>query len=163
MLIVPIEGDKITTKDDGEFVVVGYNNYKTKGPAAFVDAGFRRPTMVIYFFDIEKINGVRVEYQQGSKIFSAMGIVKRKIHLPQINDLIVVATGDLLNSNDGKVKVVGHKLHNKQAGLGKGLLIKGEDEVLYRMKEVLDIKRAVGDDRFDRKKFQKIYNDYLGY
>jgi hypothetical protein len=162
MLIVPIAGDKITIKDSDRkpLSVISYTNYKLK-PAVYVHTGIRKPSVAIYFFDIETINDVRVDYIPSQKVFFAYGNIKRKIHLPQPNDLIVVDNSDIDENN--LVKVEKLSLHNKAEGLGKGLLIKGDDDKYYRLSDILDIKRAIGDDFFDRKKFLKIYDDYRGY
>lgn len=163
MLVVPIIGDKVKTHDGGEHEVVGYNNYKTKGPAVFADGGFRKPPLTIYFFDIDRINGVRVTFQNGSKVLDAHGILKRKYQLPQINDTIIVASGDPMDDEGGKVLVKNLKLHNKQAGLSRGLLVLGDDDILYGLKEIIDIKRREGGTSlFDMKKFQRLYSEYTG-
>lgn len=166
MLVVPIAGDMVTVKDSDKkpLKVLAYTNYKTK-PAVYVDVGFRKPSLAIYFFDIATINGIRVEYVPAQKVFAAFGKVKRKIHLPQQNDLIVVNKKgvDIFDRDDDKVKVEKLSLHNKAEGLGKGLLVKGEDGNYYRLSEIYDIERGIGDDRFDRKRFLKLYDDYIGY
>lgn len=166
MLVVPIAGDKITVKDSDRkpLTVISYTNYKSK-PAVYVDVGFRKPSLAIYFFDIESINGVRVEYVPGQKVFSAYGNIKRKIHLPQPNDLITVVklNIDVFDNENDKVQVEKLSLHNKTEGLGKGLLIKCDDDKYYRLSEIIDIHRAIGDDFFNKKRFLKIYDDYRGY
>ena len=59
MIIVPISGDTITTKEGGKFTVSGFNNYKEKGPAVFChqtlmndDGTPALNVITIYFFDI---------------------------------------------------------------------------------------------------------------
>ena len=163
MLVVPLKGDTIVTKDGGRFKVLSYTNFKTKGPGVYVDHGFKRSKLVIYFFDIEKINGVKVEYNTSMKIFKAFGIVKRKIHLPQENDTIVaeVKFDGELHKIENKVKKL--KLHQRGM-LGYGLLIYVEDrDDPIRLKNIVDIDRAISESSFDRDKFLSIYEEYMGH
>lgn len=169
MQIVPLPGDTIVTKDGAELLVAGYNNFKSKGPAVFCKESEQNSQFItVYFFDIEKINDVRVEFSNSSKIFNALGRVKRKIHLPQPHDFIFVFGKNEGDENDNfndskKVKVVGYKLHNKKNGISKGLLIEDEDKNVYMLDEVLDLKREIGTTYFERKHFLRIYKDYLGH
>jgi hypothetical protein len=166
MFIVPLVGDMIETKDGGELKVLAYTNYKTKGPAVYVDHEAGTPDVAIYFFDIEKINGVNVKFNNTAKVFEALGKVKRRIHLPQPHDTIVVikANTELVDSENDTVQVKSLKLHNKTIGLARGLVIIGEDDNVYRLEDIIDIKRATGGDlNFTRKKFLTIYKEYRGY
>ena len=172
MVIVPLPGDKIETKDGAKLSVVGFNNFKSKGPAVYCrqagEDGDTSPFITIYFFDIEKINDVRVEFSQSSKVFTAYGRVKRKIHLPQPHDTIFVFGKSNEDEKEGfddskQVKVVGFKLHSKKHGVSKGLLIEDEDKNVYMLDEVLDLRRDVGSTVFDRKTFLRIYKEYLGH
>lgn len=160
MWVVPIDGDNITTADKLDFTVIGYTNFKTKGPAVYVESDSGTEAPPVYFFDIEKLNGVEVEFPGSSKILNAVGLLKRKIHLPQKHDIISVA-GDGEEQKHVKVKEL--KLHNKNLGLSKGLVVICEDGEKYGLGEIEDIKRVSGDSFFDKKKFQQTYKDYLGY
>jgi hypothetical protein len=161
MLIVPLAGDKIQTKDGMEFTVLEYTNYKERGPAVYVEHTASIPSDAVYFFDIAKINGVSVTFGNG-KVFKAAGAVKRKLHLPQPGDTITVRTSDAAVD----LKVSGLKLHSKTEGLAKGLLIQvkleGETKY-YRLGQIIDIHRSIGNDMFDRSKFLRTYKDYAGY
>jgi hypothetical protein len=161
MLIVPLAGDKIETKDGVEFTVLAYTNYKERGPAVQVEHTAAVPSDAVYFFDIIKINGISVTLGSG-KVFKAAGNVKRKYHLPQPGDLITVRSGNA----PADQQVSGLKLHNKTEGLTKGLLVttKGEGEnVNFRLGNIVDIQRSIGNDMFDRNKFLRYYRDYTGY
>lgn len=169
MQIVPLPNDVIQTKDGASLTVVGYNNFKSKGPAVYCKNGDDPAFLTIYFFDIEKVNDVRVEFSNSSKIFTALGRVKRKIHLPQPHDVIsVFEKSEEGSDKDGfddskKVKVKGFKLHSKKYGVSKGLLIEDEDGEVYMLDEVLDLKRDSGTTIFDRKTFLRIYKEYTGH
>ena len=62
-----------------------------------------------------------------------------------------------------KVKVKELKLHNKNIGLSRGLVILGDDAVIYSLESINRIKRSHGDSFFDKSQFLKLYKDYLGY
>mgnify|MGYP003588707629 FL=1 len=162
MLVVPLPKDTITTKDGAELEVIAYTNFKSKGPAVYVEHQAGTPAVAVYFFDIEKINGVRVEFNTSSKVFTALGNIKRKIHLPQPNDQIIIQSADPEAEPD-IIEVKDLKLHSKQIGLGHGMVIRDKDGKVFRLADVFDIKRAVGGDSFDKKKFLKLYSEYRGY
>lgn len=165
MNVVPLSGDNIETTDGGLYTVVSYTNYKPKGPAVYVTvqgAEQTSATPVIYFFDIQKIQDVHVEFDNSSKTFKAAGKIKRLYHLPQVNDKISILKDDTPADKDNDViKVEKLKLHNKSEGISKGLLICGED-TCYMLDDILAIDRVIGSDSFDRRKFLKLYKDYTG-
>lgn len=169
MWVVPIAGDNITTTDNVQATVKSYSNFKSKGPCVYVesDSG-EKVAAPIYFFDIKELNGVQVEYPSSSKILNAMGFLKRKLHLPQKHDVITVHKKEH-NEEEAesaptiKVKVRELKLHNRNIGLSRGLVIIGEDDEQYSLGDILDIKRVSGDSYFDQKKFMRTYDDYVGY
>lgn len=164
MFVVPLPKDKISTKDGAELEVVAYTNFKSKGPAVYVEHQAGTPAVAIYFFDIEKINGVRVEFNQGSKVFTALGHIKRKTHLPQQNDQLVVKKPSEDNPEETTIiEVKELKLHSKQLGLGRGLLIRDKENNFFRLDDVININRAVGSDSFNRKRFLRLYSEYRGY
>jgi hypothetical protein len=164
MFVVPLPKDVITTKDGAELEVITYTNFKTKGPAVYVEHQPGTPAVVIYFFDIEKINGVRVDLNGSSKVFNALGKIKRRFHLPQPNDQITVSKSSE-ESPDGTdiVEVQTLKLHSRNLGLSKGLLIQDKDKTYHRLNDILDLKRAVGGDTFNKKAFLRLYSEYRGY
>jgi hypothetical protein len=155
MYVVPIKGDLIKTIDGAEFTVAEYTNFKSRGPAVYVEQESSSNALAIYFFDIEELNGIKVTYNSSTKILSALGHFKRKQHLPQKHDIIT--------TEDTKTfKVSDLKLHNRKYGLSHGLLIIGSDDEVYSLKDIVAIKRSFGDSFFDKKQFQKTYSDYLG-
>ena len=163
MQIVPLPKDEILTKDGATLHVVGYTNFKSKGPAIYCKADYElsSPLITVYFFDIEKINDVRVEFSQSSKIFSALGKVHRKINLPQPNDQISVYSKVDSENGDSfekeiSVTVKGLKLHNKKVGISKGLLIEDKDGNTYLLNEIRDIKRDIGSSSFNKNSFYKM-------
>ena len=162
MLIVPLKGDKIETKDGVAFQVLSYTNYRDKGPAVYVEHTPSVPSDAVYFFDIAKINGKSVEFMSGPKIFRSLGPLPRKWHLPQPNDTVTWRSPD--GATNATVKT--YKLH-KRGDLAKGLLIVAEDKdtqekVFIRLDQIIDLKRDIGNDLFSREKFLAYYSDYRG-
>lgn len=162
MLVVPLRGDQIETKDGVNFEVLSYTNYKDRGPAVYVEHTPLVPSDAVYFFDIHKINGKTVEYVAGSKVFRSLGPLERKFQLPQPADIVTWRGPG--GTTDAVVK--GLKLH-KRGELAKGLLVVGEDQDsqethFIRLPQLLDLKRDIGNDLFSRDKFLKYYGDYTG-
>lgn len=162
MLIVPLKGDTIETKDGVSFNVLSYTNYRDKGPAVYVEHTPQVPSDAVYFFDIAKINGVTVEYVTGSKVFKSLGRIKRKWQLPQPSDVITFRSPE--GAKD--VTVSSLKLH-KRGELAKGLLIacndkETDDKYFLRLDQIIDLKRDIGNDLFSRDRFLAYYNDYRG-
>lgn len=162
MLVVPLKGDKIETKDGVSFTVLSFTNYRDKGPAVYVEHTAGVPSDAVYFFDITKINGKTVDYVPGSKVFKAAGEVRRRYQLPQVNDIVT------MRGKEGSVDitVTGLKLH-KKGELAKGLFVVGheadsEDKVFVRLDQITDLKRDIGNDMFTRDRFLSYYGDYRG-
>lgn len=166
MLVVPIAKDKILTKDKQVLTVIEYTNYKDGGPAVYARTP-SKDVVVVYFFDIAEINGTRVEYERGSKVFKALGKVSRAQHLPQEDDKVLVLVNRISDEDEaetGKMRkeVVGLKLRSKSLGINKGMFVKCADGESYRIKNILDIDRAIGDSSFNRDEFASIYKEYMG-
>lgn len=162
MLVVPLKGDKIETKDGVTFSVLSYTNYREKGPAVYVEHTPGVPSDAVYFFDIIKINGKTVEWVPGQKVFRAAGEIRRKYQLPQVNDVVTVRG----KNGSMDITVTGLKLH-KKGELAKGMLIQGhetdtDDRQFVRLDQITDIKRDIGSDMFSRDRFLSYYNDYRG-
>jgi len=163
MIVVPLKGDKIETKDGVTFTVLSYTNYRDKGPAVYVEHTTGVPSDPVYFFDINKINGKVMEYVTGAKVFKAAGEVRRKFHLPQINDTVTYKG----KAGNEIIRVTGVKLH-KRNELAKGLLVVGkveddeDDKNEVRLNQIIDIERDIGNDLFSRDKFLRYYDDYTG-
>lgn len=164
MLVVPLHKDTITTKDGNRYRVVSYTNYKDGGPAVYVRSAGSKDLVLVYFFDIDTINKTKVEYQSGPKVFRALGKIHREQHLPQPDDRVVVLREESSADQDGKdtAEVAGLKLKSKSLGVNRGLHIKDTDGKYYRLKQVFDVKRALGGSRFDRDSFIAYYKDYAG-
>jgi len=165
MFVVPLANDKIENRDGESFTVLSYTNFKSTGPAVYAQYEVSSQPILIYFFDITKINGVSVDFIRGSKVLNANGHIKRKIHIPQKHDTLIVVKKhtELVSDEHDRVIVQDLKLHNKMIGISMGMVVKGDDENAYRLEDIVDIKRAAGGDFFNRKKFLKIYSDYRGY
>jgi hypothetical protein len=157
MLVVPIAKDVIKTKDGVKLKVVEYTNWKESGPAVYARSQDSQDNVLVYFVDIEEINGTKVEYHRGSKVFQALGRVPRAQPLPQPDDKII-----LKDSDDNKIEVDGLKLKAKSLGINKGMFVKDTNGNYYRLKQILDIIPALGSSSFDRTAFLSYYKDYTG-
>ena len=162
MFVVPIHNDKIRTTDDSDVrVVSSYTSLKNE-PAVYVTAGSSRERY-IYFSDIVEINGVKVEYESSSKIFSALGPLKRKYNIPQPKDTVVVKLLDVpFKEETEEVEVTAIRLHSKKHGVSNGLLIIGAKSA-FPLNEIIDLKRKEGFEKFDADRFKKYYRDYYPY
>lgn len=160
MLVVPVAGDKITTKDDSTpRIVSSYTNLKDE-PAVYLPVGSSKDRFV-FFSDIVEINGVRVEYKADSKMFDALGPLKRKFNLPQPKDKIRVKLQNVPYKDESEeIEVASLRLHSKKHGISKGLLVCGQASC-FTLGEILDISRRNWTETFDPKKFKKYYFDYL--
>lgn len=160
--IVPVAGDKLKIVDnDSQFVVTSYTNMKTE-PAVYVDAQ-EGENNIVYFYDISEINDVKVDFNRSSKTFESLGMLKRRYNLPQPGDVLTVnkktPDGEM---EEGEITVKNIKLHNKAEGVSRGL-IACDEEACYDILAIKNITRKSGSEKFDPKKFQKYYFDYLPY
>lgn len=169
MLVVPVKNDKITTHDGKLYRVLSYNSFKDAGPAVFArtikqDEADSHHVVLVYFFDIEKINGVTVELVPGSKVFRALGLIKRSQHLPQPDDNVTAEVSDInTEETDTKfLEVKALKLKSKTLGHARGMHVIGTDDEIIRLKHVKNIKRALTDVTFNHDEFVKLYKDYFG-
>lgn len=160
--VVPVVGDNIkVTDNETPFKVTSYTNMKQE-PAVYVDVP-KGENNVVYFYDIEEINGVRVDFNRSSKMFETLGLLKRKQNLPQPGDEITVVGKSLDGSpEDVKTVVKAVKLHNKLEGLSRGLVVCDEN-TCYDLTQIKHIDRKTGSEKFDSAKFQKYYFDFLPY
>ena len=162
MLVVPISKDVIFTKDGNKLRVVEYTNYKEGGPAVYAKSASKE-LILVYFFDIAEINGTKVEYERGSKVLNALGKISRDQHLPQPDDKIVVLKDSMSDEDEkSRAEVATLKLKSKSLGVNKGLFVKDDQGNAYRLKQILDIDRALGGSNFDRDAFMSTYKDYTG-
>lgn len=160
MLVVPVRGDKIKTSDNSDIRIVStYTSLKDQ-PAVYLEKSTSTDAYV-YFSDIVEINGVRVEYESGSKVFSALGPLKRKYNLPQPKDTIRIKLIETSFKEEiEEVEVDSLKLHNKIIGATRGLLVCSKDSN-YNLAEIISVDRKAGYEKFDRDKFCAYYIDYL--
>lgn len=162
MLVVPIQKDVIITKDGNKLRVVEYTNYKEGGPAVYAKSAAKE-LVLVYFFDIAEINGTKVEYERGSKVFNALGKISREQHLPQPDDKIIVLKDSMSDEDEkSRTEVASLKLKSKSLGVNKGLFVKDSEGNSFRLKQILDIDRALGGSNFDRDAFMTTYKDYTG-
>lgn len=161
MLIVPLRGDQIETKEGISFKVLSYTNYRPKGPAVYVEHTPSVPSDAVYFFDIQKINGKTVKFIGSSKVFRSVSPIKRRYQLPQPYDIITWKTPD--GAQDAVIKNL--RLH-KRGELSKGLLLElqnaDKEPIFIRLSQIIRLKRDIGNDLFSREVFLKYYNDYTG-
>ena len=163
MFVVPITGDRITIKEAGgkEVIVSSYTNMKNE-PGVYINNPVGGNTEIVFFSDIEMINGIRVEFNRSAKVFESLGLLKRKYNLPQPGDTIIITRLDVPIGSPAENVIVKHlKLHGIQ-NRSQGLLV-CDVETCYRLTDVISIDRKVGSEKFDRTKFQRYYFDYLPF
>jgi hypothetical protein len=162
MFVVPIAKDKIRTVEGVNLTVIEFTPFKDNGPAVYAstDSG---EIVAIYFFDIETINGTRVEYLKTQRIFRSFGSVKRSQPLPQAGDIVEISNDAISLSDDLEhLKVIDVRFEKKASGTQRGLIVKCEDDEFYRISQIIDIDPPTGTKVFDRVRFKKLYDDYLG-
>lgn len=155
MFVLPISGDVVETNNGVKHTVIGYAAYKNQ-PAVYVEPDLSQES--VSFDSIKTINGTPVALLP-TKVFRADSLVKRKVHLPQKNDKIVVDGKTL------KVKTIKLREHTK---LTDGALVvaidqESKESTTVRIVNIEQIIRADGDNDFSRKTFMKLYSDYIGH
>lgn len=158
MFVVPVAGDKVKMIDGDVTTVTSFTSLK-KEPSVYVD---NPDVKVLAFSQIEEINGVRVEYNQGSKCFESMGQIRRKINLPQPGDSVQVTVTTMGEKTTDTLKVKYLKLHNRTEGISKGLLV-CDDMMCVTLADIENIERKTGSEPFNVDKFKKYYFDYLPF
>lgn len=159
MFILPISGDRIKTKDSGEIQIVSSFSSLKDEPAVYIkNIG---TSNFVYFSNITEINKVAVEYNTDSKVFDALGPIKRKFNLPQPKDTIQVKLIDVDFKEDIEdLEVTSLRLHSKKYGAARGLLIitkEGE----FTISDLLNVSHKGWSESFNRSQFKKYYFDYL--
>jgi len=164
MLVVPVRKDTIQTLDGTHYRVVEYTNYKDGGPAVYARPQDSKTVVLVYFMDISHINGTRVDFKPGSRIFSALGHIAREQPLPQPGDRITFAFNDFETNEpqEKTLRVQELKLKSRMLGINKGMFVKDSEGEFHRLKFVTDIKRELGGSNFDRSAFLSYYKDYIG-
>ena len=169
MLIVPLAGDKIKiANNDSTLKVIEYTRFKSAGPAVYCQVPDSKTLILVYFFDIEEINGVDVEYKKSSHLFKALGKVKRKYNIPQKGDVILITRkGSSTEEDDDALEKKKVKVDKVEIKLGKsnlvhGLFVTDEDKNLINCKRILDVESEIGTQAFDRSGFIKYYKEYFG-
>ena len=153
MMIVPVKGDRITTEDSSAPVVVSsYTNLKTD-PAVYISGNTAESA--VFFSTIETINGVKVSYNESSKVFDSLGPLRRKIDLPQPGDSITVKIDDV----DQSIVVKSIKLHDRSKK-SFGLLVVTQDRT-FDLSEVRGISTKEKVSSVDYNQFKKYYLDYF--
>jgi len=159
MFVVPVVNDRIRTKDSGDILKVSSFSSLKDEPAVYVKPAGNEP--YIYFSDIVEINGVKVEYVPDSKIFDALGPIKRRFNLPQPKDTIKVKLQEVSYKDEyEELTVTSLRLHSKKYGAGRGLLVitkEGE----FSLDDLYNIERNGWNEQFNAERFKKYYFDYL--
>lgn len=152
MIVLPLKNDIIET-EEGRYDVLEYTGLKKK-PAVYIAAG-----TAVFFEEIKKINGIKVELDPDSNCFSSLGTVKRKWHLPQPKDTI-----QYIDYKDIEQTLVVEelKLHKRDQ---QELHICGDD-ICILINNITNITHIDGDVdghryTFNIEAFLKYYRDYL--
>lgn len=160
MIVVPVAGDRIKTKDGLPSTVISYSNYKSEGPAVLVEETEGGPTATVFFHEIAEINDQPVSYiknDDGYKVFEISGYMERKYLLPQIGEYI---NSKVSGVEDRKYEVKRLRL-NVPNQLSSGLIIDGSNKdepgvVEITLGQISDIDHYL----FSREKFLAYYADY---
>ena len=149
-LVLPVKNDLIDI-EGGRYTVIEYTGLKPK-PAVYIDTG-----EAVYFDEILKINGVKVELDKDSNCIKAYGNIKRKFHIPQPMDTIRYID----YKNQTQILVVTKlKLHKRD----DNYLHFCDDEICILINNIIDVDHIDGDVDgrlvFDRDKFLEYYKDY---
>jgi hypothetical protein len=158
MIIVPVLGDEVKTKDGLPSKVISYTNYKPAGPAVIVSSG--ASTDEIQFSDIISINNQEVKLLKdadGYNVFEITGYLKRKFELPQPGEYI---QSDVSGTQTEQYKVQRVRLHVQgKSSSGIILDVLHQDEtapIEITLNQITDIKDAL----FNKENFLKFYSDY---
>ena len=153
MLILPIKGDRIKTTDSSEeSVVTSYSGLKSE-PCVYTQGN---GTSVIYFSNIDEINGIKVEFNNTTKIFDSIGPLKRRIHIPQPKDIITVIDIDaILDSSKDETEVKSLKIEKTL-----GLIIRTANKD-YDLLDIQDIESPNIVGNFNLQLFKRLYIYYF--
>ena len=159
MFVLPVSGDKITTKDSGDARTVSSFSSLKDEPAVYLKlAGSDN---YVYFSDIVSINKVEVEYDVDSKVFNSLGPLKRRFNIPQPKDTIKIKLKETSYDDElEELEVTGLRLHSKRYGTGRGLLVitkEGE----FSIGDIRDLIHRDFNENFNESRFRKYYFDYL--
>lgn len=157
MLLVPVKGDKIKIRDSDELCVVSsYTNLKSD-PALYIVG---QASDVIYFSNIEEINGIKVEFNSSNKVFDSMGPLRRRINLPQPGDTIKIKEQDESSDyKDSDFVIKSIKLHDRSKK-AFGILVNTNLQT-YDLSDIVDIERKLSVEKFDLSLFKRYYIDYF--
>lgn len=163
MLIALVKNDKLKlVGKDGTHVVSSYTSLKTE-PAVYLKEELEDGTKAVFFSDVLEVNGVKVKYDESSKLLEALGPIKRSIHLPQPGDTV---TYTLVETDYSEERVQGEvkdlRLHAR-GNPSKSLQVKVEGGTTLELTDIVNIERKVGGANFSRASFQRYYVDYLSY
>lgn len=156
---MPVSGDRIKTKDSGDARKVSSFTVFKDEPAVYVKPSGSEN--YVYFSDVVEINGVAVEYDVDSKVFNALGPLRRRFNLPQPKDTVKVKLKDVSYDDElEELMVTGLRLHSKKYGADRGLLVitkEGE----FSISDLKDVIHRDFNERFDETRFKHYYLDYL--
>lgn len=153
MLVVPLSGDTVETSSGVKHTVLGYASFRGAPAVHTEDKGGR--TSTVPFGDIQAINGAPVKLT-ADRLFNAAAPVRRRVQLPQANDLVVTGGQRL------KVK----RLRLRDDRLTTGLQVVGEPEgargmvVTVRLADVERVERGPRSE--DPARLKALYHEYLG-
>jgi len=160
MIIVPINGDSIKTKDGLPSKILSFTNYKVEGPAVLVDSMSGQTSGTVFFTEIAEINDVPVRLltnAEGYKVFETDAFVERKFHLPQIGEIIM---SGISGFEERSYEVTRLRVH-VQNKLAKGMIIDCQEKdapsgVELTLDDINDIEHYL----FNKNSFLKFYSDY---
>lgn len=154
-LVVPVKGDRVTTRDDSDpRVVSSYTSLKDL-PAVYLTPGSSSERF-IYFSDIVELNGVRVELDKASGCLRPLGPLRRLVAIPQEGDTVEVELVDGSSLESIKVTKV-TLLDRKQQHT---LLVCGESSC-FALDDLRSINPVGGFGPTRMHRLLRYYHDYL--
>jgi hypothetical protein len=165
MLLVPVAGDTIKTKDGIPHKVLAYLPFKAEGPAVLA-AGLSdgAPEITVFFNEIAQLAGQKVQLLKnadGYNVFETNGFIERPAQLPQPGDSIKAKLqGDEFEREYEVQRVRVHVKDQLSTGMIFDCIEPPHEEdsptVQIPLSRITDVDQSL----FSREKFLKYYNDY---
>ena len=162
MLVVPVAGDKSHMLSSPEVLTVKSYTCLKSEPAVYVKELLADGTKSVFISEIININGVRVEYDDSSKLLTALGPLRRKFYLPQPGDKVEFSLIQTSFKQEKITRTVEKIRFASKHNVGKENtleIICGEAPLSLR--DVLGIQTSSSTAPFDHREFLKYYFDYL--
>lgn len=163
MFVALVKNDRIKLLGkDGELKVSSYTGLKSE-PSVYLKEPLEDGSLSAPFSEIVQVNGVKVVYDDDSKLLKALGPLKRAVNLPQPGDKVTYTLVETdYEEEQVTADVTDLRLHAR-GNHKRSLQVKVESGTMLELTSIINIDRKVGNEPFDRSEFQRYYVDYLGF